>query len=182
VVLELEEVTLERHDGLEPVDDLDGDLRVRIEHPGERRADDALRVDRLGKHTAELTVFRLRSVWPANGAVERVMHVEPDLRVLEDPPADAIHDVPDRPVGVARDRAPPRELDRLVAMARPERHDERVASLLDRPLVIRGRNRVPRRVAHGNVDALDQLGVGHPEVSQIRAVEQRRDRPGPQDH
>ncbi len=55
VVLELQQVALDGHDGLGPVDHLDGDLAIGREHPRQRPVDDALRIDRRGQHTPQLT-------------------------------------------------------------------------------------------------------------------------------
>ena len=118
VVLELQQVALQRDDRLHAIDHLDGHLRVRREHARERAVLDALGVD---VAAAARRAAHPRSVCARYGrptdAVERVVDVEADLAVLEHAPADAVHLVADDAVGRARDGARPVERDRLVAMA-----------------------------------------------------------------
>jgi hypothetical protein len=108
------------------------------------------------------------------------MDVHADLRVCEPAVAHAIHLVGDPSIGRALDVADPFEIDVVVSVTRLEPDAESIRPDLPLPSRVVSRDRVPRRIAHRDVHALDELDPAEPDMAQVGSVEQRGQRAGSQ--
>ena len=144
MILELQEIALQRDDRLQPGHDLDGQLRYGSNIPVSVVPEMRCGSIASGRMPRSSPASVARAVRAPHRPGERVMHVEPDLRVLEDAMADAVQLVADRPVVGALDRPCHVEVDRLMAVPGVEGDPERRRPLLHRPV-----SKVAGMVFHG---------------------------------